>query len=165
VVAAARLARREFDATQAWLAKVLTAGVERSELRGAERERCAELERQAVERLESELLKSIETWLTVRDDREAPAAARLAAADRVVERLLGRVGEKLLVQRGERREVTVRYDVERLAEIVRGADGARGHRVTTGRGPLLFTAEIHPALARVDAPWCTGQGPARCAAS
>jgi hypothetical protein len=31
---------------------------------------------------------------------------------------LGKVGEKLLVQTAERREVTVRYDVERLAEIV-----------------------------------------------
>jgi hypothetical protein len=55
----------------------------------------------------------------VRDDLEAPASARLAAADRIIERLLGRVGEKLLVQKAERREVTVRYDVERLAEIVR----------------------------------------------
>jgi hypothetical protein len=40
------------------------------------------------------------------------------AADRIVERILGKVGEKLLVQKAERREVTVRYDVERLAGIV-----------------------------------------------
>jgi hypothetical protein len=37
--------------------------------------------------------------------------------DRIVERLLGRVGEKLLVQRHER-QVTVHCDVEWLAEIV-----------------------------------------------
>ena len=49
--------------------------------------------------------------------RRAPASARLQAADRIVERILGKVGEKLLVQKAERREVTVRYDVERLAEI------------------------------------------------
>jgi hypothetical protein len=47
-----------------------------------------------------------------------PASARLAAEDRIIERILGRLGEKLLVQKAERREVTVRYDVERLAEIV-----------------------------------------------
>jgi hypothetical protein len=35
-----------------------------------------------------------------------------------VERILGRVGEKLLVQKAERREVTVRYDTERLAETL-----------------------------------------------
>jgi hypothetical protein len=46
------------------------------------------------------------------------AAARLQAADRIVERILGRVGENLLVQKEERKEVTVRYDVERLAGIV-----------------------------------------------
>ena len=50
--------------------------------------------------------------------RRPPASARLQAADRIVERILGKVGEKLLAQKAERREVTVRYDVERLAEIV-----------------------------------------------
>jgi hypothetical protein len=65
-----------------------------------------------------ELLRAIEVWIEVMRDEKAPAAARLQAADRIVERILGRVGEKLLVQKSERREVTVRYDVERLAEIV-----------------------------------------------
>jgi hypothetical protein len=84
----------------------------------AERERRAELERQAVEKLADELLASIDTWLTVRDDHAAPASARLQAAERIVERILGKVGERLLVEKQERREVTVRYDVERLAGIV-----------------------------------------------
>ena len=57
-------------------------------------------------------------WIEVRDDVGAPASARLVAADRIIERILGRVGEKLVVQRQERKEVTVRYDVERLGEIV-----------------------------------------------
>ena len=34
------------------------------------------------------------------------------------ERIFGRVGEELLVQKQERKEVTVSYDVERLARIV-----------------------------------------------
>jgi hypothetical protein len=51
-------------------------------------------------------------------DEEASASARLQAADRIVERILGRVGEKLLVEKEQRAEVTVRYDMERLAEIV-----------------------------------------------
>jgi hypothetical protein len=66
--------------------------------------------------LADELLESIRVWIEVRDDLEAPASARLAAADRIIERILGRVGEKLLVQKQERPEVTVRYDVERLAD-------------------------------------------------
>ena len=36
-----------------------------------------------------------------------------------MERILGKIGQKLLVQKAERREVTVRYDEERPAEIVR----------------------------------------------
>jgi hypothetical protein len=39
-------------------------------------------------------------------------------ADAEPERPPADVDEKLLVQTAERREVTVRYDVERLAEIV-----------------------------------------------
>ena len=84
----------------------------------AERERRAELERQAAEMLADELLQAINVWIEVMRNDEAPASARLQAADRIVEHILGRVGEKLLVQKAERREVTVRYDVERLAEIV-----------------------------------------------
>jgi hypothetical protein len=41
--------------------------------------------------LANELVASIDTWVTVRDDEEAPASARLQAADRIVERILGRV--------------------------------------------------------------------------
>src|SRR5262245_44513817 len=86
----------------------------------AERERRAELEQRAVELLADEVLESIRVWIEVRDDLEALRSARLAAADRIIERILGRVDEKLLVQSQERREVTVRNDVERLAEIVGG---------------------------------------------
>jgi hypothetical protein len=50
--------------------------------------------------------------------RGARHAARLQAADRIVERILSKVGEKLPVEKQDRREVTLRYDVERLAEIV-----------------------------------------------
>jgi hypothetical protein len=71
-----------------------------------------------VEKLESRLLDALDTYLAVMDDTEAPHPARLQAADRIVERLIGKVGERLTVHKEERAEVTVRYDVERLAEIV-----------------------------------------------
>jgi hypothetical protein len=44
----------------------------------------------------------------VRLGSRAPASARIAAADRIVERILGEVGEKLLVEKAERREVMVK---------------------------------------------------------
>ena len=44
--------------------------------------------------------------------------ARLQAADRIVERLIGKVGERLTIHQAQRAEVTVRYDVERLSELV-----------------------------------------------
>jgi hypothetical protein len=52
------------------------------------------------------------------DDRAAPGSTRLAAADRIVERILGKATERLLAQQQTRAEVTVRYDVERLSELV-----------------------------------------------
>jgi hypothetical protein len=52
------------------------------------------------------------------DNQRAPDHARLAAAERIVERLIGKVGERLTVHKEQRAEVTVRYDVERLREIV-----------------------------------------------
>jgi hypothetical protein len=64
-----------------------------------------------------QLLPAVDVWIEVMRDEEAPASARPQAVDRIVERLLGRVGEKLLVQRHER-QVTVHCDVEWLAEIV-----------------------------------------------
>jgi hypothetical protein len=54
----------------------------------------------------------------VMDDKHQPGTTRLQAADRIVERILGKVGEQLLVQQRTRTEVTVRYDVERLLELV-----------------------------------------------
>jgi hypothetical protein len=86
--------------------------------RRAERQRRAELERQAVEKLESRLLDELDTYLEVMDSQDAPDQARLAAADRIVERLIGKVGERLTIHKEQRAEVTVRYDVERLREIV-----------------------------------------------
>jgi hypothetical protein len=83
-----------------------------------ERERRAELERQAVEKLESRLLDALDTYLEVMDNQGAPDAARLQAADRIVERLIGKVGERLTMHQEQRTEVTVRYDVERLCELV-----------------------------------------------
>lgn len=53
------------------------------------------LRREAVELIAGELLDSLRTYLQVRDDPEAPAQARIQAADRIVERILGRVGDRL----------------------------------------------------------------------
>jgi hypothetical protein len=78
----------------------------------------AELERQAVEKLEGRLLDALDTYLEVVDNQGAPDQARLAAADRIVERLIGKVGEGLMVHKEQRAEVTVRLDVERLAGVV-----------------------------------------------
>jgi hypothetical protein len=55
---------------------------------------------ESVETLADELPASSDVWLTLRDAAEAAASARLQAADRVVERILGRIGEKLFVQHG-----------------------------------------------------------------
>jgi hypothetical protein len=52
------------------------------------------------------------------DDGDAPASARLQAADRIVKPVLDRVGERLFVQKDERQEVTVHLGGERLADIV-----------------------------------------------
>jgi hypothetical protein len=66
-----------------------------------------------VEKLEGRLLDALDTYLELMDNQAAPDQARLAAADRIIERLIGKVGERLTVHK-ERAEVTVRYDVERL---------------------------------------------------
>jgi hypothetical protein len=71
-----------------------------------------------VEKLESRLLDALDTYLEVMDNQGAPDAARLQAADRIVERLIGKVGERLTMHQEQRAEVTVRYDLERLAGIV-----------------------------------------------
>jgi hypothetical protein len=63
-------------------------------------------------------LDALDICLEVADNQEAPDQARLAAAGRIVERLIGKVGERLTVHKGARSEVIVRYDLERLAEIV-----------------------------------------------
>lgn len=54
----------------------------------AERERRAELEQRAVELLADELLRPIDVWIEMMRDAEAPAPARLQAADRIMERIL-----------------------------------------------------------------------------
>jgi hypothetical protein len=71
----------------------------------------------SVEKLEGRLLDALDTYLEVMDKQGAPDQARLAAADRIVERLIGKDGERLTVHK-ERSEVIVRLDVERLAGVV-----------------------------------------------
>jgi hypothetical protein len=53
------------------------------------RARRAELERQAAKLLAGELWRSLEVWVEIMRNTEAPAAARLQAADRIDERILG----------------------------------------------------------------------------
>jgi hypothetical protein len=100
-IAASRLDRfgdRRHDLTAAESRK---GGVARWE---AEKAKRAELERQAVEKLEGRLLDALDTYLEVTDNKGAPDQARLAAADRIVERLIGKVGERVTVHKEEQSE-------------------------------------------------------------
>jgi hypothetical protein len=58
--------------------------------------------------LAASLFRAIDVRIEVMRDEDAPGLAGLQAADRIVERILGKVGEKLLVQKADCGEVTVR---------------------------------------------------------
>lgn len=88
----------------------------------ARRRKRAELEQQAVQLLTDELLGSLATYVEIRNDDESPAAARIAAADRIVDRLLGKVGERLELSGpdgGPLELARVDVDAERIAEGLR----------------------------------------------
>jgi hypothetical protein len=116
-------------------------------------------------------LQAIEVWIDVMRDEEAPASARCRQPTGSWKRILGRLGEKLSVQKKERHDVTVRLDVERLEEIVRElkALGAIDGESRTGRlagktrGPHLAGQEILSRYARMERECCAAalRGPGR----
>ena len=91
---------------------------------------------------------------TIAKPAEAPVAARLWAPERIVERMLERGRRALMVDAEQRREVAVRYDVERLAKIVGELKGWGG-RVDRTVGSKQTANPAHPSdrLAHVQGIW------------
>ena len=110
-----------------------------------ERERRADLERQAAQLFVDELLSSIRTYVDLRDDADAPEAVRLQAADRIVERMLGKVGQRLEVTGRTETEVTFTHDADHAARILEILAGAGVVAAGASSGNGAAADEVHSA--------------------
>lgn len=87
--------------------------------RREERERLEQkIAEQVAKRMLNELMASVETYIAIRDDPKAPESARIAAADRIVDRILGKVGERITVARQEQRELHVRVETQQAVKLI-----------------------------------------------